>query len=109
MTDPDDTADGLGRDPRSLPRLLAETIDVEERLRAVKAAAAESGQRAHPDPTRDQVLVASAGAVAALVMYLRWRARRPSRGAHAGRHSVSRTRGLRRLLHRSAGRPGGPG
>jgi hypothetical protein len=96
MTDTDDTADGLGSDPRSLPRLLAETIDVEERLRAVKAAAAESHRRPKVNPTRDQVLVASAGAVAALVVYLRWRARRPARAPRRPR-----------LLHRApTGAPG---
>jgi hypothetical protein len=94
MTELDDTADGL--DLRSLPQLLAETIDVEARLRAVKAAAAESRPAPRMTPTRDQLLVASAGAVAALVVYLRWRARRPTRGPRRPR-----------LLHRT--RTGTPG
>jgi hypothetical protein len=91
-----DTDDALGADPRSLPRLLAETIDVEERLRAVKMAAAESHRQPPLTPTRDQVLVASAGAVAALLVYLRWRSRRV---AGAPRRP--------RLLHRSAARTAG--
>jgi hypothetical protein len=87
-----DTDDELGADPRALPRLLAETIDVEERLRAVKAAAAESHRRPGATPTRDQMLVASAGAVAALVVYLRWRSRRPPRAvaAHGGARRAAR-------------------
>jgi len=90
-----DTDDGLGADPRALPRLLAETIDVEERLRAVKAAAAGSRRSARVTPTG---VVASAGAVAALVVYLRWRTRRPGRAvaAHAGVRRAARVGLLRR-------------
>jgi hypothetical protein len=91
------TADSLDPDPRALGRLLAETIDVEERLRAVKAAA-ESRRRPTVTRTRDQMLVASAGAVAALVVYLRWRSRRPARALarHRGGRPATRAGLLRR-------------
>jgi hypothetical protein len=99
MTTADD-ADALLGDPRALARLLADTIDVEARLRAVKAAA--NGPHRLTTPARDTVLVASAGAAAALLVYLRWRARRPIRGVPHARARGAR-RGLRGLLHRSAG------
>ena len=97
MTNAEDPADGLGSDPRSLTRVLAETIDVEERLRAVRAAA-ENGRHRLATQTRDQMLVASAGAVAALVVYLRRRARRPRRAvaAHGGVRRAARVGLLRR-------------
>jgi hypothetical protein len=77
--------DGGNDDP--LSRLLAQTIDVEDRLRAVKASAvtAPGSARARlPGRGRDRVLLASAGA-AAVAAYLGWRAGR-RRAAGRVRH-----------------------
>jgi hypothetical protein len=68
-----------------LSRLLARTIDVEDRLRAVKASAVTGSARARlPGRGRDRVLLASAGA-AAVAAYLGWRAGR-RRAAGRVRH-----------------------
>jgi hypothetical protein len=81
-------AAGGAEDP--LPRLLAETIDVEERLRAVKAAV-EAGRPRPPVVAGDRVLLASAGAAAAVLAYLGWRAgRRRAPGRLRHRHMVHR-------------------
>jgi hypothetical protein len=78
-----------------LSRLLAQTIDVEDRLRAVKASAvtAPGSARARlPGRGRDRVLLASAGA-AAVAAYLGWR---------AGRCRAGRRRAAGRVRHRRA-------
>ncbi|HEX2356202.1 MAG TPA: hypothetical protein VHI50_07040 [Micromonosporaceae bacterium] len=75
-----------------LSRLLAQTIDVEDRLRAVKASAVKasavtapgSARARLPGRGRDRVLLASAGA-AAVAAYLGWRAGR-RRAAGRVRH-----------------------
>jgi hypothetical protein len=70
-----------------LSRLLAQTIDVEDRLRAVKASAVTAPRSARarlPGRGRDRVLLASAGA-AAIAAYLGWRAGR-RRAAGRVRH-----------------------